>query len=414
MPGIGLLAALAAALLLAAPARAGGLYTGEFATTSQANAGAGRGAWAPDASAALTNPATMTRLGDHAFAGGLAPLYADIRFDPSSSTPSGGGSGGDQSGFAALASFNYVHRISDRVRFGLSFFSLSGSALDPDDDWAGRFQMTKISLLTVSLAPSLAVRVTDWLSVGGGPVITYGVLDWNLMVSLPGGGETKLKLDDLDDWEPAGRVGLLLEPIPDLALSVYYLSETDFELKGKIKGPVGLEPDLDTELPLAQTVEVNAYWQATERLALMAIFDWEDWSAADQLSVTLSDRSIEATTGFRDTYKVGVGANYRLGESWLLQTGITYDTSPFKDKKRTVALPIDEQIRFAFGAQYDWSESTRLGLSFTYVNLGQGKVRQQTVRGDYEDNNLFIFGLTVSFDSLPWGGRLTFGEPSGA
>ena len=67
-----LLASSVSMMLLAGTAGAGGLYVNELSTTSQGNAGAGRGAWVPDASATLHNPASMTRLKDHGFAGGLS------------------------------------------------------------------------------------------------------------------------------------------------------------------------------------------------------------------------------------------------------------------------------------------------------------------------------------------------------
>jgi long-subunit fatty acid transport protein len=133
-----LLASLASEFLLVGSAAAGGLYANSLSTTSQGNAGAGRGAWVPDASATLHNPASMTRLTNHGFASGLSLVAGNVRFDPDSNSPSGTASGGNQVGVAPLASFSYVHRLSDRVRLGLSFFSISGSALDPENDWAGR------------------------------------------------------------------------------------------------------------------------------------------------------------------------------------------------------------------------------------------------------------------------------------
>jgi long-chain fatty acid transport protein len=407
--------ALVLALLLQGPmiatsAHAGGLYTNEFSTTSQANAGTGRGAWAPDASVTLHNPAAMTRMEDHAFASGFSLAVAQVHFDAESSSPSGSGNGGNQSGVAPIASFSYAHKASDRVRLGLSFFSISGSILDPSDNWAGRFELTELSLLTISITPTMAIRVTDWLSVGGGPIATYGVLNWDLKAEFPpaSGTETNVRMNDLDDWVAAGRIGLLLHPNEDFALSVYYNSKTDFKLRGEVNGPVGLTPDLDLDLPLAQFVEVSAYWQATDRIALLATFNWEDWSEADDLSVTLGGVSTNAATGFMDTYKFGVGANYQLTPSTMLQTGLMYDTSALKNKDRTTALPIDDQIRFAFGFQHELTDSTRLGLSFVYLNLGQGEVRRATVVGDYQRNHAFVFGMTLAFNKLPWNGKLTY------
>jgi long-subunit fatty acid transport protein len=85
-----------------------------------------------------------------------------------------------------------------------------------------------------------------------------------------------------------------------------------------------------------------------------------------------------------------------------------YDTSPLKNTDRTTALPIDRQIRFALGFQHQLTDWLKLGTSFVYVNLGDGKVRNPTVRGSYKDNDIFVFGLTLSFDQLPWAGKLSF------
>lgn len=411
--GVALVFFAAIALFVPPIARAGGLYANELSTSAQANAGAGRVAWAPDASATVHNPALMTELEDHGFAAGFSLVFGKVRFDadvaPNPST--GTGNGGNQVGVAPLASLSYVHALSDRVRLGFSFYSISGSVLDPSNDWAGRYQLTELSLLTISLSPVVAVRVTDWLSVGAGPVIRYGVLDWKLAAPLgaPPGAETRVHFDDLDDWQAAARVGLMLEPMEGLSLGVYYNSETKFELTGDIQlGGVG-SSNLDTDLPLAEFVEVGAHWQVTDRLALLASFNWEDWSAADDLDVTIAGNRIAAGTGFEDTYKVGLGANYRIADDWLLQSGIMFDTSAFRNKDRTAAIPVDRQIRFSIGAQHEVGESLTLGGSFTYVNLGQGEIRANFVRGDYQDNDLFILGLTLAFDRLPWSGMGTLG-----
>jgi long-chain fatty acid transport protein len=269
--------------------------------------------------------------------------------------------------------------------------------------------------LTISLSPTLAIRITDWLSIGGGPIVTYGVLDWDLKVSfpaVPAGSESNVRLDNLDDWRAAGRIGILFHPSDDFAISVYYNSKTDFELKGHFDGPVGLTPDLDVNLPLAQFVDVSAYWQATDRLALLATFNWEDWSVADDLQLTLGGLTTSAATGFQDTYKFGIGANYQAAEDWLIQTGVMYDTSALQNKNRITALPVDDQIRVALGAQHDWSDSLTLGLSLVYINLGQAEIRQPTVRGDYDRNHAVVLGLTLAFDTLPWSGKLSFSRAS--
>ncbi len=100
--------------------------------------------------------------------------------------------------------------------------------------------------------------------------------------------------------------------------------------------------------------------------------------------------------------------HYRLNKEWLLQTGFTYDTSALNDKDRTVALPVDRQTRLGFGAQYDWSDSLQVGMSFEWLDLGKNKVNTQFVKGDYSTNDIFFFGFNMNWKKLPWSGWGTF------
>ena len=84
---------------------------------------------------------------------------------------------------AGLPSLSYVHKASDRVRFGLNIFAIAGSGLNPKNDWAGRFEVTDLSLTELSISPAIAIRVTDWLSVGVGVNYQWDE-DWLLQTGL--------------------------------------------------------------------------------------------------------------------------------------------------------------------------------------------------------------------------------------
>ncbi len=172
------------ALFLAGPSHAGGLYLSSFGDPSMGTASAGANAVAEDASTAHTNPAGMTRLDDHQFLSGLAPGFSNVKFKADQQTPSGGSDGGNQGDFLPISSASYVHKLTDRWRLGMSLLSFSGASLDPSDDWAGRFETTEITLFSLTLMPTVAVRVTDWLSVGAGAAITYGMTRYEVNASI--------------------------------------------------------------------------------------------------------------------------------------------------------------------------------------------------------------------------------------
>jgi long-chain fatty acid transport protein len=397
-----------AALLLAGSSHAGGLYLNTFGSPSMGTASAGANAIAEDASTAHTNPAGMTRLDDHGILGGLAPGFSTVKFKADQQTPSGGGDGGDQGGFIPISSTSYVHKLSDRWRLGMSLLSVSGASLDPNDDWAGRFETTKVTLFTLTLMPTVAVRVTDWLSVGAGAAITYGKLDMKVRAPLAIAGDPTVKLDDLDDWAAAPLASILIEATPDLRFGVLYQGETEFHLSGNAKIPMGVTAALDLEFPLARAVRTSIYWDATDRIALVMNSGWEDWSVARSLPVSTSMGSAGVPLNFRDTWYIGLGGYYQLNDAWTLQTGFRYDSSALKDRNRTTALPVDRVLTLGVGGLYDYSEKLKIGLAFSWSNLGNAPVNNPTVKGKYSRNEVFLFNVSLNWKKLPWSGRGTF------
>jgi long-chain fatty acid transport protein len=396
--------------MLAGSAHAGGLFLTTFATPAMGTASAGANAVADDASTAFNNPAGMTRLDDHSLLTGLAPGFTDIKFDPDKDTPTDGGDGGHQGSFVPMMNASYVHKISDRWRLGMNMFSLSGAGLDPNDGWTGRHSMTEIELLTLSFLPTVAVRVTDWLSVGGGPLITYGRLDVKLRVPLSLFGEPTVKLDDLTDWDVTPAVGILLEPTDRLRFGVMYFGKIDFHLDGDVKIPAGAgTPGINLDLPLAQAVRTSVYWEVNDTIDLMMSGGWEDWSVAKNLPISAGAVSADLPLNYRDTWYLGAGIHYKVGDRWTLQTGFRYDSSALKDGDRTVALPSDQVLTAGVGVKYDWSEKLRIGFHFGYTDLGKAKVNQPgIVKGKYRHNDLYLFGVTLNWKELPWSGRGTF------
>jgi len=396
-------------LFLAGPVHAGGLYLSSFGDPSMGTASAGANAIAEDASTAHTNPAGMTRLDDHQLLTGLAPGFSTVKFDAHPQTPSGGGEGGEQGGFIPISSTSYVHKLSDRWRLGMSLLSFAGASLDPRDDWAGRNEVTEIELFSLTFLPTVAVRVTDWLSVGAGAAVSYGRFD--MRVRVPAGMEPEVRLKNLDDWEAAPVASVLIEPTPDLRFGVVYMGETKFELDGKIKLPAGVPQSsvaIELELPMAQAVRASVYWDATDEIALVMNSGWEDWSVAKSLPISAANGGTAIPLEFRDTWYLGLGGYYQLNDKWRLQAGFRYDSSALKDRDRTTALPVDRAWTLAAGGLYDFSEKLGLGFAFSWTDLGSGSVNNARVRGKYTRNDVFLFNVSLNWKKLPWSGLGTF------
>jgi long-chain fatty acid transport protein len=383
---------------LASPAHAGGLYLQEFMTPNMGTAAAGAQARADSAATAFENVAGMTRLEQSEIMLGAGLGVTDVRFDADSDTPVPGGNSGQAGGPFPVLSLNYVHKITEDLRAGLGLFSVSGAALDYNDNWAGRFQNQEISLLTLSAIPSLAYRITDWLSVGAGAPILYATLDIKAALPTPGPGDGRVKVEDADDADVGFAGGVLLEPFAGTRFGVTYQSEVESKLSGKVDvQPLGAQAGIDIELPLVETVRVGIYQDLTEQWAVLASLRWENWSQFDHLPITTDQGSAVAQTGWRDTYGFNIGVHYRPADKWLLQAGFAYDSSPVSDRDRNAALPVDRQLRYAGGVQYDLNERVDIGAALEFIDFGDGKIDDNQLRGKYSDNNGFFFGLNVSY-----------------
>ena len=399
--GITSMAALLSLLVYAPTVQAGGLYLNEFATPSMGTAGAGAEAFADDAATnfAFHNPAGMTRLDGNHISVGAGVGYIETKFDPDPNTPFSGGDGGDQGGFAPLLGSHGVLDVTDDLKFGMSVFSVSGASLDPDNDWAGRYALQELELLTVSLNPSAAYRVTDRLSVSAGFIAEYAEIDFRLAAPLGGAGEVDI---EGDDWAFGFNLGALFEVNPRTRVGVIYVSEVEPEFSGDLEIKTGGDPSFSVDETLTftfpQLVRVGAYHELNDQWALLGTVGWEEWSAFDSLTVSTAARVVVLPTGWDDTYHFSGGVHYRPNEDWLLQTGITYDTSPVGASDRAAYLPMDRQVRVAVGAQYQLSERMNVGGSFVYLDLGDARIDDPAVLvGDYDENRILFFALNLGY-----------------
>jgi long-chain fatty acid transport protein len=379
-------------------ALAGGLYINEFGTPSMGVAGAGTNAVASDASTSFHNPAGMARIKGKELMGTGGFIYSTVKFDPDADTPIPGGNGGDAGGPAPVLGGFYVHSLNDRWKLGASLISISGALLDYDNDWTGRYLNTDVTLLTLTFYPSVAYRVNNWLSLGGGPQIMYADLELKAKAPPPiGNGEVKI---DGDDVAFGFGLGALIELSERTRFGISYQSEIEPEFSGDVKfsgGAGSADAGTDTELTLARFIHISGYHELNDRWALLGTVGWENWSEFKDINISTGQGSQKIPRNWDDTWKFAAGVHFRPVEKWLLQLGFAYDTSPVDSDDRTPDMPMDRQIRYATGAQYQWSDRLSTGAQFVYADYGKAKIDNDLLKGDYKRNDLFFFALNANW-----------------
>ena len=180
------------------------------------------------------------------------------------------------------------------------------------------------------------------------------------------------------------------------------------QYEGDFVGPAGTSAQTTLGLPLPQLVRGDVFWLATETVNLMLGAGWENWSTSAVVPLTTGGVSTQAQLGLKDTWKLRGGVHYRLNNAWLLQTGVSYDSSAVDTPDRLAALPLDRQWRVGIGTIHQWTQFLQLGLSFQWTSLGEAPLDNNVVKGKYGTNDVFFFNINANWKKLPWSGKGTF------
>ncbi len=61
-------------------------------------------------------------------------------------------------------------------------------------------------------------------------------------------------------------------------------------------------------------------------------------------------------------------------------------------------MPVDRQIRYAVGAQYQWNERVTIGGAFEYIDLGDARINNPAIlTGEYEENRILMLALHLNY-----------------
>ena len=366
-------------------ARGAGLLLYETGAPDLGTASAGRAAMAADASTAAANPAGMTLLDRSQLLGASGAVLPSNNFDVAPQTTTAGGGGGNAGVFMPLGGFFYVYRLSERVRLGIDAVSDFGGNFNYGKTWAGRYYVTRQPLLTGKINPSIAYEVNDWLSVGAGFSFSVGRLLFqskinNALPRVPDGGLA------FESWDEAfgGNVGILLRPIAKLRVGLTYQSPIDYKfgfrphltglgpLLSRLRRRIGgSKVNIPMEVP--QQVMLSGLYDVTPNWSLMGNVGWQNWSAFGEFPIGISalkQRTVEANLHFSDTCQIAIGQQFRFGEKWLWSAGFAYDSSPVSKANRVPSLPLDRQLRYGTGIQYQINRDITAGLAWELLDAG--------------------------------------------
>jgi long-chain fatty acid transport protein len=414
-------------------ASAAGFQLSEQNASGLGNAYAGQAAAAEDASTIYFNPAGLTRIHYRQVVGALHLIKPSTTFSNSGSCtpyvgtgvgtstcpfgPNGnlghvaGGNGGNAGDWSVVPNAYLSWEVLPSTGWlGLGVNVPFGLKTEWDADWVGRFQAIKSEVQTININPTVAWKIHPMVSIGAGfsaqrldaeltQAVSYRAVALatgmaTIIAGTPAGSEGVFKLS-ADDWGWGWNVGVMVHFSPETRLGVSYRSRIKFTVAGDatfsrrptaLQGvPTIADGDVTAAITLPDTVSVAVAHQLLPQLQLVADYTWTGWNSVDDLTVVRSNGPLSGQTltslplHFKNSWRVGLGANYQLTSQWKLRGGFAFDKSPVRDAFRTPRLPDEDRTWLAAGVQWAFAPQAALdgGLAYLFVSDASSRLVNQ-------------------------------------
>ena len=360
------LAVTAALATFSATSIAGGFAIGVQSGSATGNAVAGGAAVAEDASVIWSNPAGMMHLKQsRQITSALHVFKPSFKFENTGSTgvfaAPGTGEGGNGGDWAYVPNGFATMPINNDLRIGLAINAPFGLTTSYDQGWRGQLTALKSKILTVNINPAVAYRVNDMISVGAG----FNVQMIKAELSSFTGSAVLRNVDlDADDIGYGFNLGVTVQPLPNTRIGASYRSQIKYELEGRatFSGPAAsaFNGDIRGDLRVPDSASFSVFHERGP-WEFMADATWTGWDTLQQLVVTRTTTSAGGAAGstlttlpfdWKNTWRYGVGANYRLNDQLKIRAGVARDNTPTNDRTRTPRLPDQDRTWLATGLQY--------------------------------------------------------------
>jgi long-chain fatty acid transport protein len=283
----------------------------------------------------------------------------------------------------ALVPASYAnYQINDRLFVGLAINSGFGLVTKPDEEaWAGSVIALTSDVFTINVNPTVAYKLTPELTIGAGLQIEY--LNVRLNNARPGISELILgpsRSAELDDIGFGFTAGFNWTPRQGTSIGVGYRSAVEFDLEGDYDGIVTGEGSADLTLPDILTIGLRH--ALTDRVDVLAGFEWTNWSRLGKIPVNVGGIVPETLElDYEDGFFYSLGLEYKYSPDTTFRVGVAYEESPINDDNRNVLLPDSDRIWLSVGATQRLTEKITVDLGYTHIFAEDGSICRALAAG---------------------------------
>lgn len=321
-----------------------------------------------------------------------------------------------------------THQIDDDWWLGLGLHTRFGLGAELDENWFGRYNIYRTSIISFNVNPVVAWKANDWLSLSTGLTIQF--FDITLKQKIDAGGLAGLRTPndpapspyDIDQNLSTDAIGvgvdlgIMLKPMDKVNIGLAYHSRIRQESEGRAKyrkpAPIAaMMPSLFNDTDIKSTVTVPDMIMSavtvdiTEKLTLGVGVTYTTWSSYDELKIKFDNpiapgiSEVASKKDWNDVWRVTLGTTYAYDEALTLRGSYTFDQSPMNSKYLDYIVPGGDRHILSFSAGYKVNAWT-FDLFYFYEIVEDQRVPAKLASGilpSKSDNAMaHSFGLSVT------------------
>lgn len=409
----------ACAMTLGTSVLAAGFQLTEQSITGLGRSFAGAGIVGDDLSAISHNPAGLTLIEGTRVQQNFVVTSLDLQYK--------GVDGSTENGRdtpAVIPSGFISHQINENLWVGLGITVPYGLKVRYGSDWVGSERGVSGSILTADFNPTIAWKVNDFISLGGGVSAMY--THSKIKAGLPNKlGEFEFKGDD---WMFTWDAGVMVSPSDNLRFGLSYRSSAkvtargDYSIRTKMLGSGTVDGKGKLETP--ETVMFSGTWKALDNLRLSGLVRWANWKNFDTMDFSANSQSelmgnlspaltnmgpllsnISIENYWKATWLFTLGADWDVNEKWTIRGGIGLETDPIKDQTyRTAVIPDSKRLWLSCGFSYKPTKNWQIDVAYAHLRgIGNDEVwdhagdKATKVIGHMEKTNAYMVGAGVQY-----------------
>jgi long-chain fatty acid transport protein len=279
-----------------------------------------------------------------------------------------------------------------QLKYGLGIYTPFGSTVQWEDNWIGRFALTRLELKAIFIQPTLAYRFNEHVSIGVGPLVSVGRV--NLQKDLP----VQFADGTYGQAELSGKAigygynaGMHVKLNDKWALGLTYRSKVRMSLPdGEVNFtvPEALSanfPDstFTSALPLPSVTTLGGSYTPNDKLAFVLDVNYVGWRIYDTLAFdyaknTSSLVDTKSPRNYKNIFAFRGGMSYELFDEMDIRIGGGFGYSPVQNGYVTPETPDKNRFYGTLGWTYRFGAHFSMDVSVYYTQLKRGDRNLET------------------------------------